>query len=131
MVMASRKEQGALEALRAIAARYPDVEEGIACKGTAVESVTCKVRKRAFLFLRPAAVMLKLRESLGEASGLARKEPGRYSAGSGGWVTVREPDAAPLPMDMMKRWIGESYGLMSESAPASKTAPRKKTARKG
>jgi hypothetical protein len=128
--MASRKEQSAIEALRAIASRYPDIEEGIACKGTVVESITCKVRNRAFLFLRPAAVMLKLRESLGEAAGMAQKEPGRYSAGSGGWVTVREPDAAPLPMDMMKRWIGESYGLMSESAPAPKAVPRKKAARK-
>lgn len=129
--MASRKEPGAIEALRAIASRYPDVEEGIACKGTTVESITYKVRKRAFLFLRTAGVMLKLRESLGEAAEMARKEPARYSAGSGGWVTVRQPNAGPLPMDMMERWIGESYALMSAGAPASKPVPRKKAARKG
>src|SRR5713226_4595552 len=42
-----------LRALRRAALRHPDVEEGLACKGTVIESVTFKVQGKAFLFLRP------------------------------------------------------------------------------
>ena len=128
--MAKRKEVDALEALRAIASRHPDVEEGIACKGTAAECVTCKVNQRAFLFLRPAAVMLKLKESVGEVASFAAKEPDRYNAGAGGWVTVRRPTEGPLPMDVMERWIGESYRLMTAGPSAKKKAAKKKAAKK-
>jgi hypothetical protein len=128
--MAKRKVPDALEALRAMASRYPDVEEGIACKGTAAECVTCKVNQRAFLFLRSAAVMLKLKESVGEVESLAGKEPDRYNAGAGGWVTVRRPTEGPLPMDVMERWIGESYRLMT-AVPAKRSPAKRKAARKG
>ena len=37
--------------LRAIAMRLPDVEPGVACKGTALESITYQVRNKAFLFV--------------------------------------------------------------------------------
>jgi hypothetical protein len=130
--MAKRKEPDALEALRAIASRLPDVEAGIACKGTAAECVTCKVNKRAFLFLRPAAVMLKLKESVGDVARLAAKEPDRYNAGAGGWVTVKRPTESPLPMDVMERFIGESYRLMTATPAVKKKAPaKKKAAKKG
>jgi hypothetical protein len=115
-------------ALGAMAKRHADVEMGIACAGTAAESTTYKVRGRAFLFLRPAALMLKLGESVGEVAALGRKEPGRYNAGAGGWVTVRRPADGPLPMDVMERWIGESYRLMA--APSKKAPLRKKAAGK-
>src|SRR5215470_18046212 len=57
--------------LRSIATRLPDVEQGIACKGTALESVTYQVRKKAFLFVGPKAARLKLDQSLGDARKLA------------------------------------------------------------
>jgi hypothetical protein len=123
--MAGKKETDALQALAAIAARHPDVETGVACKGTAAECVTYKVNGKAFLYLRPAAVMLKLASSVPEVSSFDAKEPGRFNAGVGGWVTVKRPNDAPLPMKAMEKWIAESYGLMA-AAPAKKKAAKKR-----
>lgn len=119
--MAGKKDP--LATLGAMALRHASVEIGVACKGTAAECVTYKVNGKAFLYVRPAAVMVKLKESVAAAADFASKEPGRYSAGAGGWVTVRRPADSPLPMDVMERWIAESYGLMA-AAPAK--AARKK-----
>ena len=86
--MNRRKTIGAdpAQALRAIALRYPEVQEGIACKGTALESTSYQVRKKAFLFVsgarEPCTIRLKLTGSLEEVSGLAKKEPGRYRSGA-------------------------------------------------
>ena len=68
-----------MKALRTLALQYPECEEGIACKGTAIECTTFKARSKAFLFVARADVRIKLRESLPEAAKLAVKEPGRYT----------------------------------------------------
>lgn len=75
--------------LSKLALAHADVELGGACAGTKVESRTYKVYKRAFLFLRPVELMLKLGECLPEAQELANKNPQQYKAGAGGWVTVK------------------------------------------
>ena len=41
----------ATDDLHSIAAKLPDVEEGVACAGTSLEKRTMKVRGKAFLFL--------------------------------------------------------------------------------
>jgi YjbR len=108
------------QALRKIALRFPDVEEGVACKGTALECPVFNIRKKNFLFTGAAEARLKLRESLPEANKLASREPSRFGAGSSGWVTVRyHADAIP-PLDLLERWIGESYRLF---APAPGRGP--------
>jgi hypothetical protein len=107
-------------ALRKFASQFPGVEETIACRGTAVESSAFKVGKKTFLFLRAADARLKLEQSLSEAAKLAKKEPSRYSAGAMGWIKV-ELMPEPPPLDLLRRWIDESYRLMSASAPARKT----------
>lgn len=61
-------------ALRKLALRYPDAEEGVACEGTAIEKRTVKAGKKAFVFLGVSDVLLKLDESLPEATRLARKD---------------------------------------------------------
>lgn len=109
-----------MKALRAIALKYPACEEGIACKGTALECATFKVGGKAFLFLGRADIRLKLGESLPEAAKLAKKEPERFNAGAGGWVKVMYGEDHPLPLDVVKRWIDESYGLMAPKQPTSK-----------
>jgi predicted DNA-binding protein (MmcQ/YjbR family) len=111
------RDQG--NALQKFASQFPGVEETIACQGTAVESSAFKVGKKTFLFLRAVDARLKLDESLAEAAKLAKKEPGRYSAGTMGWIKV-ELSPEPPPLDLLKRWIGESFRLMSASAPARK-----------
>jgi len=107
---------GAIEALRKCALAHPDVEEGIACKGTALESSTFKARKKAFLFVQPKDGGMKLRLKLDtlapEAKKLAAKEPDRYGVGAKGWVAATfGPDEAP-PKGLLERWIAESYRIV-------------------
>ncbi len=114
-------------ALRKIALRLPDTEEGVACEGTALEKRTLRAGGKAFLFLGVGDAMLKLRESLDEAAGLAAKEPGRYRVGANGWVTVKLDGA---PAGRLEAWIAESRALVAGSArSATKPSPRgRKTA---
>ena len=102
-----------MKALRTLALQYPECEEGIACKGTAIECTTFKARSKAFLFVARADVRIKLRESLPEAAKLAVKEPGRYTVGTSGWVKVTFSGDEPLPLDILTRWIDESYRLLA------------------
>jgi hypothetical protein len=101
-----------------IALRLPQVEKGVACEGTSVERSTFKVHKKAFLFLGTGDAMVKLRESAPEARKLAG-----CKVGASGWTkVVWGPEGAP-PLDLLKKWIDESYRLM---APTPKKAPRRK-----
>jgi hypothetical protein len=108
------------DALGKLARRHPDVEEGVACKGTSLESRTYKVKGKAFLFVRPAEARLKLDASLSEATKLAEKDPETYSAGSKGWVAFKL--AAAPPKERLERWIAESYALFA----GSQVKPKKK-----
>jgi hypothetical protein len=92
---------------------YPEAEEGIACAGTSLEKRTIKVRSKAFLFLGPKDLMLKLGESLAEARIMASREPDRYHAGASGWVKVDLEKHGPPPIEVLARWIDESYRLLA------------------
>ncbi len=107
----ARKATSLTDILGELARRHPDVEEGVACKGTSVESRTYKVKGKAFLFVRPAEARLKLEGSLAEASKLAEKDPAAYSAGAKGWVAFKL--AAAPPKERLERWVAESYGLFA------------------
>ena len=116
-------------ALRSIASRLPGVEQGIACKGTSLESVTWQVRKKAFLFVGPSAARLKLSGSLAEARRLAAKQAG-IEVGAGGWVKLALDEKGP-PAAVLERWVGESHAQYAGAAvrPAKPRAKTKKTAR--
>ena len=116
-----------MNALRTLALKYPDCEEGIACKGTAIECTTFKVKGKAFLFVSRAEIRLKLGDSIDEATKLAAKEPPRYVVGANGWTKITFNDDEPLPMAIVTRWIDESYRLMAPKA----SAPSPKSKRKG
>lgn len=109
-----------IETLRRVALGHADVEEGLSCKGTAIESATFKVNGKAFLFLRPGTAMLKLGASLEEASRLAAEKPSCYKVGSGAWVTIALANPKELSMEVLSRWIAESHKLFA--------APQKKAA---
>ncbi len=111
------------DSLRAMALRLSDVEEGTACKGTAVESTTFSTRKKAFLFLDAKNARLKLSASEAEAKELAAREPDRYRVGAHGWVTISLA-AGPPPRERMERWISESH-----RGYAAPTAAKKKNAK--
>jgi hypothetical protein len=111
----TKSKAGGFEtALRKAALRLPDVEEGVACEGTAVESRTFKIGKRAFLFVRPAAVMLKVDKSAEAVRRLAAKDS-RYRIGAGGWVTVALGSAPRPPLRLIAGWMNESYRGMAAS----------------
>lgn len=92
--------------LRTAALSHEGVEETVACKGTAVESASFPVKKKAFLFLSDAHARLKLDASIAKAKKLG------CDVGKGGWVKVDLAGRAP-PVSVLKTWIRESYGLMA------------------
>ena len=125
-------QSGPVEVLRRQALQYPEAEEGVACEGTALEKRTIKARGKAFLFLSATDLMLKLDHSLPEAAALATAEPGRLKVGAHGWTTVAFGDAACLPVEVLFRWVDESYRLLApkklvaalpEKGPATAVAP--------
>lgn len=115
-----------IQAFKRAAMQHPDVEEGIACKGTVLESSAFKARKKTFLFLRSTQARLKLRESLPEATLLASKEPALYSVGSLGWVLVKLDADTAVPPERIKEWVGESYRVVvgEPAAPPAKRGKR-------
>jgi hypothetical protein len=107
------------ETIRQLALRHPHTAEATSCNKAAF-----KARDKAFCFLgaddRGYNVMLKLHDSLPQASSLAKKQPAHYKVGVHGWVTLTFPlDQAP-PADLLQRWIDESFHLL---APKQLTAP--------
>ncbi len=119
--------ESTIETLRRTALGHPDVEEGLSCKGTAIESATFKVNGKAFLFLRPGTAMLKLDASLAEASKLAAEKPDGYKVGSGAWVTIALSNPKELSMEVLARWIAESHKLFASS---QKKAVKPRSAKK-
>jgi hypothetical protein len=117
-----------MQALRKAALRYPGTEEGVACEGTPIESRTVKARNKAFLFLTVGHARLKLRESLPEAAKLAQKRPDQLKVGSGGWVKASLGADQSTPLDVLERWVGESYQLMAGPAVAAGGKTKKSTA---
>jgi hypothetical protein len=93
--------------LRKAALRYPLVEEGIACKGTALECSAFKVGNKTFLFVGGKEMKIKLGESLLEAGMLAARTPKLFQVGATGWVKF-SPDESP-PLDLLERVIDESF----------------------
>jgi predicted DNA-binding protein (MmcQ/YjbR family) len=114
----------AVQALRQAALRHADVQESVACKGTAIESATFKVGGRVFLFLRSGRVMVRLDRSQEEATRLAEEKPACYKVGSGGWTTVSSTGPKELSLKLLEKWIAESYRLFA-SAGGSKKAKGK------
>jgi len=95
--------------LRKIALRFPDVEQGIACKGTALECSTFKTRRKSFLFIGKKDAKVKLSASQAEFATFISKEPGRYKIGANGWATIAFAGDSPLPFDLLEKWVDESY----------------------
>ena len=125
----AQKRSTHMQALRKVALAHPDAEEGVACEGTPVERRTVKAKKKAFVFLGPGDAMVKLRESLPEATALAQKDPGAFRVGANGWVKATFGANGP-PLDLLAKWIDESYRVVVGSGPTAKPKPRKRTVRR-
>ena len=87
--------------------------------------VVAKVRNKVFVFLGCADgalhVSVKLPESASIALSLPFAAPTGYGLGRSGWVTARFGPRARPPLDLLKRWIDESYQAV---------APRKLVAKR-
>jgi len=103
--------------LRKMALALDSVDEGVACAGTALESRTYRVKKKAFLFISTKDARLKLEKSKAEAKQLG------FEMGAQGWVKL-PLDGLP-PAAVLARWIAESHALLAGGA-APKKAPAKK-----
>jgi predicted DNA-binding protein (MmcQ/YjbR family) len=79
-----------------------------------------KVRKKVFVFMRHAdgrlGLSLKLPFSRDEALALEGAMPTRYGLGKSGWVTFSFEEDDEVPVDRLKRWIGESYRAVAPKA---------------
>jgi predicted DNA-binding protein (MmcQ/YjbR family) len=108
----SRRDQK-VEAMRKLALALPGTDEGIACAGTAIEARTVRAGGRAFLFLGPKEMRLKLGKSLAEARRLAAKHPGIVNLGKGEWVSVVHDDVGAVPIAVLAAWVEESHALVA------------------
>ena len=108
--------------LHAIASSLPNVDVGVACAGTALESRTYLVGKKSFLFVSKKEARLKLAASADEARAL------RCAVGANGWVKL-ELTALP-PAAVVERWVAESHALMSASGAARTSVTARTPAKK-
>jgi predicted DNA-binding protein (MmcQ/YjbR family) len=106
--MRSRRAGAALEALRAHALSYPQAREDHPWG-----ELVAKVRDKVFVFFgRPedgVSLSVKLPSSAPFAFDLPYVEPTGYGLGKAGWVTARFRSGDSVPVEMLKRWIDESY----------------------
>jgi hypothetical protein len=100
--------QSPAKVLGSIAQRLPHVEKGVACEGTSVERATFKANKKAFLFLGTEDAMVKLQESIPQA-----KKTAGCKVGASGWTKIVWGAETPPPLEVLKKWIEESYRLMA------------------
>lgn len=100
-----------MQTLREIALQYPEAQEGVVCAKSSF-----KARNKAFLYLgvdnSSFNAMLKLCQSLPEATRLAASEPECYKVGVHGWVTATFRHEQSPPPGLLERWIDESYRLL-------------------
>jgi hypothetical protein len=109
------KLQDAETAVGLLATQHEGVERGVACAGTALESTTYRVGKKAFLFVRKGEIRLKLGASLEDA----RKRG--HEVGKQGWVKIVLKEGAPP--GQLDAWIAESYRLMAPKPKGSVKRP--------
>jgi predicted DNA-binding protein (MmcQ/YjbR family) len=98
----------AFDRLRAHALSYPEAWEDHPWGETVV-----KVRGRVFVFFgRPdggLSLSVKLPSSAPFAFDLPYCEPTGYGLGRASWITARFRATDPVPVEVLRRWIEESY----------------------
>ena len=111
MRMAKKKTLDALELeLRDYAMTFPEATEDSPWGHRAI-----KVKGKSYVFLggekdvKELSMSVKLPTSRDMAVDLPFAEPTGYGLGKSGWVTARFSKPADVPMDLLKKWIEESY----------------------
>jgi len=103
--------------MRDMASTFDQVDQGTACTQSSF-----KTHGKSFFFVGEQGgrfkAMFKLKASREQAERLAAQEPDNYQIGSNIWMTARFSLDEPMPEDVWKAWLRESYEL---SLPAKKT----------
>jgi predicted DNA-binding protein (MmcQ/YjbR family) len=121
--------------LRDFALAFPQTREEFPWGHRAV-----KVKGKVFVFMalidRELSLSMKLPVSGRTALTLPFATPTEYGLGKSGWVTARFRSSDPVPIEMLKEWIEESFRAVAPKrllakfeeteAPAPRTAKRKK-----
>ena len=105
--MAERPRNRDAQALRTYALGFPEAREDFPWGERVV-----KVRDKVFVFLgrdEDAGVTVKLPSSGLMALNLPFVSPTGYGLGKSGWVTARFGPKDKPPIDMLRKWIEESY----------------------
>lgn len=106
---ASRPTDAVLRELRAFGLAYP----GAHTKSPWPGHLDLAVNDKTFAYLPvegdPFHISCKLPRSAGVALVLPFCQPAGYGLGKSGWIDARFPEDQPLPVDMLKAWIDESY----------------------
>ena len=97
------------------------------------------VNDKTFAYLsvegEPFGISCKLPKSSQVALLLPFCQPTAYGLGKSGWVSAKFPDNKPLPVEMLKEWIDESYRAQAPKKLLKEldggAAPAKKPAKKG
>jgi predicted DNA-binding protein (MmcQ/YjbR family) len=105
----SKDESGTAAELRAFGLRYP----GAHTKSPWPGHLDLAVKDKTFAYLsvagEPLKVSCKLPHSAEAALSLPFTEPTPYGLGKSGWVTAHFPDGMPVPVELLRAWIDESY----------------------
>jgi len=113
--MAKKNSKDPTEAMREMAAGFPNVEEGTACTQSSFKS-----NGKSFLFVGMQGgrfkMMLKLDESLSDAAKKAEAAPDDFQVGNTGWVTSRFSAEKPLAARIWKKWLKESYEMCQKKS---------------
>jgi predicted DNA-binding protein (MmcQ/YjbR family) len=122
------RQAKALEALRRFALSLPEAWEDFPWGEHAF-----KVGKKLFALVNiedhGLHVVVKLPESATMALSLPFASPTGYGLGKSGWVTSTFPPRSPVPLDLMRLWIEESYRTIAPKAlkaAKKKAAPRRR-----
>ena len=127
----------ALAELRSFGLAYP----GAHTKSPWPGHLDLAVNDKTFAYLsiegEPFSIGCKLPHSNAVALMLPYTSPTAYGLGKSGWVTAKPPPDEPIPVELFKTWIDESYRaqapkrlVASLDAPAAAKPPAAKRASK-
>jgi predicted DNA-binding protein (MmcQ/YjbR family) len=124
----SNPSDAALKELRAFGLRYP----GSHTKSPWPGHLDLAVNDKTFAYLslegEPFSIGCKLPHSCAMALNLPFTQPTPYGLGKSGWVSATPPAGKPIPVDLFKAWIDESYRAQAPKSlvaqlPASASGP--------
>ena len=112
-----------LQALRAFGLSYPEAHTESPWPG----HLDLAVRNKTFAYLsiegQPFRISCKLPRTGQDALWLPFAKPTAYGLGKSGWVTAELADGEPVPVDLFRQWIDESYRAQAPKRLAAQLPP--------